>query len=221
MNLIYDPWIPVQRDDGTSARIAPWQLTEQHATNPVTSIRTTRPDFDGALMQFLIGLEQTTTTIEMEMDWEDLFFEPPTPDVLKAQYAPIAHAFEIGGDGPRFMQDFDLPEGETKEISALLIDAPGGNSLRHHLDHFVKRGLVEGMCSSCAATALFTLQTNAPSGGVGHRTSLRGGGPLTTLVTCDPRATEDDIGATLWRDVWLNVLAPDRFLQARGHASKQ
>ncbi|WP_089941170.1 type I-E CRISPR-associated protein Cse1/CasA [Candidatus Entotheonella palauensis] len=220
MNLINDPWIPIQRYDGICERIAPWQLTDQHDTNPVVAIHSMRSDFDGVLIQFLIGLQQTTTRIEMEMEWSEFFAKPPTREELQAQYAPIAHAFELNGDGARFMQDFDLPEGETKEIAALLIEAPGGNSLRNNLDHFVKRGLVGGMCPGCAAAALFSLQTNAPSGGVGHRTSLRGGGPLTTLVICDPRATEDEIGATLWRDVWLNVLAPDRFLHASGHAAR-
>ncbi len=220
MNLIDALWIPIRRADGTHEPITPWQITDQHATNPVIAIHTTRSDFDGALIQALIGLEQTTTAIEMEADWEDLFFEPPTPEQLKAQYAPIAHAFELDGGGPRFMQDFDLPEGETKDIAALLIESPGDNGLRNNLDHFIKRGHVEGMCPSCATAALFTLQTNAPSGGVGHRTSLRGGGPLTTLVMCDPRATGDEAGATLWRDIWLNVLAPDQFLHASGNASK-
>jgi len=222
MNLIDDPWIPVCRYDGAQEYIAPWQLTNQHSTNPVVTIHTTRSDFDSALMQFLIGLVQTTALSEMEedWDWECLFFEPPEPEALQAQFAALAYAFELDGDGPRFMQDFHLSEGETKEIATLLIEAPGDNSLRNNLDHFVKRGQVEGMCLSCTATALFTLQTNAPAGGVGHRTSLRGGGPLTTLVRCDPRGTEDDVGATLWRDVWLNVLEPDQFLHASGNASK-
>jgi CRISPR system Cascade subunit CasA len=47
--------------------------------------------------------------------------------------------------------------------------------------------------------ALFTLQTYAPSGGAGHRTSLRGGGPLTTLVMPADEST------SLWSQLWLNV----------------
>ena len=220
MDLIHDPWIPIRRADGARESIAPWQITDQHDTNPIVAIDTSRFDFGGALMQFLIGLEETTTSLQMEVDWEDRFDDPPTPEALKAQYGPIAHAFELDGDGPRFMQDFDLTEGETKDIAALLIESPGDNGLRNNLDHFIKRGQVEGMCPACVAAALFTLQTNAPSGGVGHRTSLRGGGPLTTLVMCDPRATEEEGGATLWRDVWLNILAQEQFLYASDKASK-
>lgn len=220
MNLLQAQWISIRRQDNHRERIAPWQITGQHATNPVVAIDTPRADFNGTLMQFFIGLLQTTTEIDDEEDWEEWLYDPPAPEQLKAQFDPIAHAFELDGDGLRFMQDFDLVEGETKEITALLIEAPGEKSLRDNLDHFIKRGRVNGLCPACAATALFTLQTNAPSGGVGHRTSLRGGGPLTTLVTCDPRRTEDAVGATLWRNVWLNVLERRMFLATCGNPAR-
>ena len=220
MNLINEPWIPIRRYDGVFESIAPWQIVEHHETNPVVAISTTRADFDGALMQFLIGLLQTTTSIDTEEQWEDLLYEPPSVEQLQAQFALVAYAFALDGDGPRFMQDLQLSEGERKNIASLLIDAPGEKSLRDNLDHFVKRGSIAGMCLTCTAMALFTLQTNAPSGGVGHRTSLRGGGPLTTLVMCDPRRTKDTWGATLWRNVWLNVLEKARFLRPCGNPDK-
>ena len=119
-------------------------------------------------------------------------------------------AFELyNPDGPAFMQDFDLLDGEFKKIVALLIEAPGGKTIKDNLDHFVKRNQINGLCSSCVATALFTLQTNAPSGGVGHRVGLRGGGPLTTLLMSDN--TED----ALWKKLWLNVLSQDELVGAK------
>ena len=51
--------------------------------------------------------------------------------------------------------------------------------------------------------ALYTLQQFAPSGGAGHRTSLRGGGPLVTLAV--PGAGKDGPAPTLWQKIWLNV----------------
>jgi CRISPR system Cascade subunit CasA len=54
--------------------------------------------------------------------------------------------------------------------------------------------------------AIFTLQVNAPSGGAGHRTSLRGGGPLTTLA--EPNAMDSNQN-TLWHRTWLNILIKD------------
>src|SRR5713226_3112872 len=203
MNLVTQNWIPVQRKDGARERIAPWQLTENHQSNPVVSLDAPRADFNGALIQFLIGLIQTAAPPKDEGRWEESFLSPPTPETLKQAFAPVAPFFNLAGDGPRFMQDFDLQDSEKKNIATLLIETPGDNTLRNNTDHFIKRGGVNGMCPTCCATALFALQTNAPSGGAGHRTSLRGGGPLTTLVVS---------GDSLWHTVWLNVLEEFTFL---------
>ena len=62
--------------------------------------------------------------------------------------------------------------------------------------------------------ALFGLQTNAPSGGRGYRTSLRGGGPLSTLVV------PPNENATLWQQLWLNVLSKEQIALLPGDASK-
>ena len=207
MNLIDDPWIPVRRRGGEQERLAPWQLTDGHEENPVVALDAPRPDFNGALLQFLIGLLQVATPPAAvdDSDWEAWLEEPPNPDVLRQRFIPYAEAFQLDGEGPRFMQDLDAEAVIGQEpIKALLIDAPGSQTLKNNADHFIKRGGVEALCPACAAMALFTLQTNAPSGGAGHRTSLRGGGPLTTLVVLDP--VGDGLEETLWRNLWLNVL---------------
>lgn len=198
MNLITDPWISVIRQNGQLDLIAPWQIVDN--VNPVIEINAPRPDFQGALYQFLIGLLQTGFAPEDEEQWLEYWEEAPDSKELHARFAAFSPAFELTcDDGPAFLQDFALPDGEAKPIAALLIEAPGGKTLKDNLDHFVKRGLANQLCPSCAATALFTLQTNAPSGGVGHRVGLRGGGPLTTLVL--PKASQ----TTLWQKLWLNV----------------
>ena len=211
MNLIEDRWIPVRRQNGEEEKIAPWELTSNFEHNPIVALAAPRPDFQGGLMQFLIGLLQTATPPDEDNDleWEDWFEEPPKPEELRAKFDPFVDCFHLDGDRPRFMQDLELrketPRVKENSIYALLIDAPGENTLKKNKDHFVKRNGVQGLCYSCAATALFTLQTNAPSGGAGHRTSLRGGGPLTTLVALDPQ--ENGIGSeTLWHNTWLNIL---------------
>ncbi len=209
-NLIHEQWIPVRRQDGTSSMIAPWQVTYDLNDNPITALDAPRPDFSGALIQFLIGLVQTTMAPKNDREWRAGLTNPPSPDQLKQSFESVAFAFNLDGDGPRFMQDFSLREGEKKEIGALLIDAPGGITLEKNTDFFVKRGLGQTMCKPCVASALFTLQTNAPSGGVGHRTSLRGGGPLTTLV----------LGDVLWQTIWLNVLLEGDFEGVSGKSGK-
>jgi len=205
VNLIDDSWIPIRRASGRRERIAPWQLTE--ADDPILALAAPRPDFNGALMQFLIGLLQTAAAPADNDAWAAWLETPPAPEILRERFAPFADAFALDGKGPRFMQDNETLEGEGKPIDALLIDAPGAKSARDNTDHFVKRDTVSAVCPACAAIALFTLQTNAPSGGAGHRTSLRGGGPLTTLVVLDPAGS--GLPPTLWRNLWLNVLNRD------------
>ena len=110
------------------------------------------------------------------------------------------------------LQDASIREGgDANPITALLIGSPTGQTLRLNTDHFIKRGLVEGLCPSCSAMALLTMQVNAPSGGRGHLTGIRGGGPLTTLIL---PASGD---ASLWATCWLNVLPADQMRRLTGN----
>ena len=208
MNLIKDKWIPVIREDETQDTISPFQISE--IDNPVIEINAPRPDFQGALYQFLIGLLQTCLAPADEDDWLEFWNEfPKIPDV-KIAFNRVADAFELfNPDGPAFMQDFDLPGGEHKSISTLLIEAPGAKTVRVNFDHFIKRSRVKQMCPGCTATALFTLQINAPSGGQGNRVGLRGGGPLTTLVV--PNQTHH----FLWHKLWINILNSEEIEKAQ------
>lgn len=219
MNLIDDAWIPVRCADGVEKHITPYQITEGHAENPIVQLNAPRPDFNGALAQFLIGLLQTACPPKDHDAWVDWLEEPPAPQQLRKAFDPYRNAFNLDGDGPRFMQDFTHLEGSQISIGNLLIDSPGDNTLKQFKDHFIKRGGVLAMCPSCAATALFALQINAPSGGQGHRTSLRGGGPLTTLVVYDPKGNE--IGQySLWQNLWLNVLERPQLQSLSGNQKK-
>ncbi len=211
MNLIEELWLPVQRTDGSIDWIKPCQITEPD----IVAFAANRPDFNGALAQLMIGLLQTTTLIDDEGDWDDLLVSPPDAGVLSKWFAPVSAAFELDGNGPRFMQDFDLDanEGAEMTVDALLIDAAGASAIDKNTDHFIKRNTTNAMCPHCLATALFTLQTNAPAGGAGHRTSLRGGGPLTTLMIATP-------SVSLWYDLWLNVRPQRTFLKQIGNTEK-
>ena len=212
LNLIKDKWLPVRRKNGTVERIAPHQITETN--NPTIAIESGRPDFDGALIQFLIGLLQTAIAPKDHRQWIDWLETPPDPEVLQMAFLQHAEAFNLDDEGPKFMQDFDEIDGSVNDISELLIEAPGGNTLKQNCDHFIKRGGIERFCPACAASALLCLQTNAPTGGVGHRTSLRGGGPLTTLVQLDSKGSElDDM---LWRNVWINIFDLDTSINLTG-----
>ena len=215
MNLINEPWLPVRRNSGAVSIIAPWQLTETH--DPVLALSAPRADFNAALMQFLIGLLQTSATPEDRDRWLNRLVSPPGPAQLKDCFEAYAHAFELQAVQGAFMQDYDELDTEAQPIDGLLIDSPGGKTRKKNTDLFVKRERVGRLCPGCTATALFTLQVNAPGGGLGHRTSVRGGGPLTTLVSPDENS---DLPCDLWRRLWLNVLEQPELDTLTGDTSR-
>jgi CRISPR system Cascade subunit CasA len=215
-NLIDEKWIPIRRESGALDWIAPWQASET-GDRPV-GLASARPDFKGALIQFLIGLVQTAMAPKDELEWKRYLKSPPTPGELKTAFSKVAYAFNLDGDGPKFMQDFSpMRRGKGKnsesplDIEMLIIDMPQENTRDKNRDHFNKRGQIPHLCMRCAAAALFSLQTNAPAGGPGYRVSVRGGGPLTTII----------LGSDLWRTIWLNVLGLDDFWNVCGNKDKR
>ena len=80
MNLITDAWIPVRHKNGKVNRIAPWQITEGEGV--ITVLASPRPDFNGALIQFLIGLLQTTFAPKNPREWRKWFQQPPGTEEL-------------------------------------------------------------------------------------------------------------------------------------------
>lgn len=205
-NLLDEPWLPVRCASGAVRWIRPCDITATDA--PAVRVESGRADFDSALTQFLIGLVQTTCTPEHEQAWRVWATAPPSPAELQKRFAPVHDAFFLTGHTYLFMQDVEMPAGqEPWAIAELLIDGPGANAVA-----FAKPDAVPALGLPFAAAALLCLQLNAPSGGRGHRTSLRGGGPLTTLVHQSDR---------LWPSVWGNVLNRGHLALVPGNASLQ
>lgn len=209
-DLRYEPWIPWRRRSGAVEWGPPETLMDDLVGGCVVGVATPRPDLDGALQEFLIGLLTAALLPEDDDEWARLAAEPPTPSELRMALDRLPPAFDLEGPGPRFFQDpaaAEFADIEVGPIEQLLIDTPGEQTLKLNRDLFVKRGRIERLARPAAAMALLTMQTYAPAGGAGHRTSLRGGGPLTTLV--DPRV--DSRGRSLaherplWEKLWANV----------------
>jgi CRISPR system Cascade subunit CasA len=199
-NLLTDQWLPARRADGRVDVIRPAQVTSSIETNPVISIEWPRADFRMACIEFLIGLTATACPPADEEDgWIDGWESPPSPDTLADAFTPLTHAFDLDGPGPRFLQDFDELPGEPDSPETLLIEAPGANTRRNNTALLVKAGRVTRLSRPAAAMALFTLQCYAPSGGRGNLTSVRGGGPLTTLAV--PPINH----GPLWKLIWANT----------------
>lgn len=213
MNLLDDAWLPVRLRDGQHLKISPAELSRAD----VVAFDAPRADFNGALAQFGIALLQTVAAVETAAEWRQRFHSPPDRATLGDGLLSVRAHFEFDGTGARFMQDLDLRDGDPVPIANLLIETPGENTLKNNCDHFVKRHQVRRMCPHCAALALFTLQLNAPAGGAGHRTGLRGGGPLTTLLVV-PAGIEPP--RSLWHSLWLNVLPAPVFEQLNGERDR-
>jgi CRISPR system Cascade subunit CasA len=192
-------WLPIRRASGRVESIAPADLTSLIDSDPVVAIASARPDFDRVLLEFLIGLLATTCPPVDTADWVERYRRPPTPEELAAAFAPFADAFILDGDGPRFMQDAEALDDREKPISWLFLDGALENTEETARDVFQKRREVKALSRASAAILLFLVQTYSTQGGPGVRTSVRGGGPLTTLVIPHPAFGAK---ATLWNMLW-------------------
>src|SRR5690625_567290 len=190
LNLISDRWIPILARDGGRRMIAPWEIADpslDHLDWP-------RADLNIACLELLIGL---VFLVDPPEDLEDWFeHQEPDPERLRERLAEFQPAFNLLGDGPRFMQDLERIESAINPPDMLFIDSAGGQTVRNNADLMVWRDRYPALSPAMAAMALYTLQAHAPSGGAGNRTSMRGGGPMVTLV-------QPSDG--LWALVWANV----------------
>jgi CRISPR system Cascade subunit CasA len=208
-DLRFEPWIPYRRRSGRLEWGGIALLADDLAGDPVVALAAPRPDFNGALTEFLIGMLSAGLVPADEKDWLESWRNPPEPGALETALRRLPLAFDLDGEGPRFLQDFtaaDFVDQDASPIERLLFDSPGEQTLKLNQDLFVKRERAERLGRPAAAMALLTMQTYAPQGGSGHRTSLRGGGPLTTIV--DPRVAASGNTADeqpLWEKIWANV----------------
>ncbi len=188
LNLISDSWIPVIRRGGRDT-VRPDQIAEADVLRPDWP----RPDLNLACLELLVGL----TYLAHPPQGGDDRVSPPDAAALRRSMQPLAPAFNLLGDGPRFLQDLEPLDGKGNSPGMLFIDSAGNNAAKKNSDLMVRRGRYDALPLPLAAIALYTLQAFAPTGGAGNRTSMRGGGPMVTLVK--PAAEG------LWPLVWANV----------------
>ena len=207
-SLLNENWIPVAtagHGDGPERR--EFVRLCDISRPDILRVSTGRPDCDISLTEFLIGMLAIAIGPADDDEWHDHFANAPSADELDKAFAPFAEALVLDGDGPRFFQDlepFEVQEesGKLKRIEQLFFDAPGEKTLEDNGDHFVKRGNTRCLSRSGVAIALIAHQTAAPGGGSGILTSLRGGGPATTLVV---PGRDAQLAANLWRLLWINT----------------
>jgi CRISPR system Cascade subunit CasA len=201
-NVLTEPFFPVITRKGGRRWVSFPELAQVEGEDAPVDFDWPRADFNIASYEFAIGVATLAFQPTKPGQWLKLWAASPTPDQAHAALAPFVHAFVLDGQGPRFMQELGGLEGEMKPIEALLINTPGENGQNKNADLLTHRDRYPALGLPAAAMALYTLQQFAPSGGAGNRTSMRGGGPMTTLATIESASTR----APLWRNILANVV---------------
>lgn len=196
-NLLNEKWIPVSDKEGNIHVISCSEITDPRWVD----LAPPRADFRGALYEFLIGILQTTST-PSERKWKEWMVAPPSKEILQTNFDQISDAFNLDGDGYRFLQDSSTELSGTKRIEQLLLEAPGDQTLKHNKDHFLKRpDFASYLSYEMIAMALITRAQYDPGFGGGFRGALRGPGALVSILKRD----------NLWETLWINVLVKDDF----------
>ena len=192
LNLIHDAWLPVLRN-GKPDTIRPQQMAE----DGVESLNWPRPDLNLACLELLIGLIYLADPPRDVTDWRE---RRADPERLRGSFEGLSSAFNLTGEGPLFLQDLENLHGPTSPPDMLFIDSAGESTEKKNADLMVKRARYTSLDLPMAAMALYTLQQFAPAGGAGNRTSIRGGGPMVSIIVpCEHGRTP------LWSLVWANV----------------
>ena len=208
-NLLRDPFLPVLLRSGKQRTIAIHEIVQEDGDYPV-GICWGRSDLNMACFELTIGLITVVLGLQDEDAWNGVWRTPPTQSELRDRCSVFYRAFNLIGDGPRFMQDFDRlsgRDGEIRPIEMLAIDAAVVNTREKNGDLLTHRGRYAAVGLPAAGMMLYALQAYAPEGGGGHRTSIRGGGPLTVFVI--PVASDDNKPMSLWRKILANIVVFD------------
>ncbi|MHB8389930.1 MAG: type I-E CRISPR-associated protein Cse1/CasA [Acidobacteriaceae bacterium] len=195
MNLLEDAWIPVRADGGMGAfRLLTYRELLCNAGNWQVSLP--RDDLELACVQLLVCMTQVMFLPEDDQALRARLAAPLSPEDFAAGVEPCRDWFNLDHPIQPFMQTRGVKASEDTHIQKLLIGLPEGNN--HAF--FNEVGEVCHLSGPLAAIGLFNQASNSPSFGGGFKGSLRGGAPITTLVS----------GKTLRDTVWRNVLTRPR-----------
>jgi CRISPR system Cascade subunit CasA len=193
MNLLIDTWIPIRRGaDFQQISFKELLCSEQ----PDIQVALPRDDLELACIQMLAALTQV---IFMPKDKKELRERVKTP-LSEREY-------ENGVENHKEWFDLDHPkwpfmqvrgvEGEWTSIQKLMIGMPEITSKSGSAHAFFNEPTeVLALSPGIAAIALFNQAGNSPSFGGGFKGSLRGAGPISTMV----------MGRNLRDTTWSNVL---------------
>lgn len=198
MNLLEDPWIPVRAEDGSGPfRLLTYQQLLCRTGNWQVSLP--RDDMELACVQLLVCMTQVMFLPEDDKTLRRRMAKPLSSEDFTAGVHPCQDWFDLDHPTQPFMQTRGVKAIKDTPIQKLLIGLPEGENHAFFNDP----GEVHHLGGTVAAIALFNQASNCPSFGGGFKGSLRGGAPITTLVS----------GKGLRETVWCNVLTRSRIAE--------
>lgn len=210
MNLLKDPWIPVRADGGTgSFRLLTYQQLLCESGNWQVSL--SRDDMELACVQLLVCMTQVMFLPDDDNGLRRRIAAPLSLNEFALGIAPCQEWFDLDHPKQPFMQSRGVKSIEETPIQKLLIGLPEGNN--HAF--FNETGEVRNLSATLVAIALFNQASNCPSFGGGFKGSLRGGAPITTLVS------GKDLRDMIWRNVLTRPRIAERQIETLGFAQDQ
>jgi CRISPR system Cascade subunit CasA len=220
MNLTIDPWIPALRIDGGRHLFSLQALfSKAHEIRDLA----VKPHERIAVMRLLVCITQAALDGPSdECEWQDCraLIQSRVPDYLQ-KWKP---AFELFGDGPRFLQfpNLHLAKGSDEGNSATKLDlllATGNNPTLLDTQGSAKRTINHAR----SALNLLTFQNFAPCGRIGVAlwdNSPTPGGGSSVHAPCTPSSMVHTIlvGDTLLETIHLNLITRECAMDAYGQA---
>jgi len=192
MNLLKDPWIPVQ-DQGGAALIT---LEQVLCSNDDYRIALPRDDLELACLQLMICLTQVLFPPEDKKALLARLRQPMSPDEYAEGIQPFIDWFDLRHEQWPFMQVRGVKASKETSIQKLFPGLPAGDGSH---TFFTDASEVVAVSEPVAAIALFNQASNAPSFGGGNRGGFKyglRGVPITTFI----------YQQSLRHTVWSNIL---------------
>jgi len=191
MNLLIDPWIPVQQEgkqrliclQDVLCRDEPWRISLP------------RDDMEMACLQLMICLTQVVFRPVDDKALRQHIRTAMQEEDYQKGITPYQDWFDVHHPDTPFMQTRSVKSVKPTPIQKLFVGLPEGNN---HC-FFNDAGELHTVSASAAVIALFNQAMNAPSMGGGFKGGFRGGAPVTSLI----------YGENLRQMIWFNVLHED------------
>src|SRR5512133_167823 len=198
IHILRDPWIPLDQNGQEELASVVELLT---GSKDAPDLLHPRDDYRFFARMLLSSLVQALFEPENEAEIEARIAHPMSLREVEDRIAEVEDDFWLVHPEPRkgFLQTAKAVEKKDK-AEGLSVDALDSLAESHLLYRRLSRR--PAVCATCAVCALYGLQATARSAGSGFVPSIRGGAPMSTLLSLGA-----DKDRSVRADVWVNVLA--------------